>query len=149
MRGAHYGLLLQDLFRIKCHMTMDIINTNLKILIVDDTPIVLERLFEMIAELDTVHSVLKSNSYNQTVEFIKLGEPDVILLDLQLRGKSGIELLKYVKKHHASVKTIIVTNSASVFYREQCQSLGADYFIDKSTEFENIPGIIDAISTSN
>ena len=62
---------------------MNIINTHLKILIVDDTPIVLERLFEMISELESVHSVLKSISYNQTVELIKHQAPDVILLDLQ------------------------------------------------------------------
>ncbi len=125
---------------------MDMINTHLKILIVDDTEIVLERLFEMIAELESVDSVLKSNSYNQTVELIKKQEPDVILLDLQLPGKNGIELLKFVKRYHPAVKTIIVTNSASAFYRELCKSLGADYFIDKSTEFEKIPGIIEAIS---
>lgn len=125
---------------------MDMINTHLKILIVDDTEIVLERLFEMIAELESVDSVLKSNSYIQTVDLIKKQEPDVILLDLQLPGKNGIELLKFVKRHHPAVKTIIVTNSASAFYRELCKSLGADYFIDKSTEFEKIPGIIEGIS---
>jgi DNA-binding NarL/FixJ family response regulator len=122
------------------------INTHLKILIVDDTEIVLERLFDMIAELESVDSVLKSNSYNQTVELIKQQAPDVILVDLQLPGKNGIELLKYVKRNYPAVKTIIVTNSASEFYRDLCNSLGADYFIDKSTEFEKIPGIIEAIS---
>jgi DNA-binding NarL/FixJ family response regulator len=125
---------------------MNMINTHLKILIVDDTEIVLERLFDMIAELDSVDSVLKSNSYNQTVELIKQQAPDVILVDLQLPGKNGIELLKYVKRNYPAVKTIIVTNSASEFYRDLCNSLGADYFIDKSTEFEKIPGIIEAIS---
>lgn len=125
---------------------MNMINTHLKILIVDDTEIVLERLFEMIAELESVDSVLKSNSYNQTLEIIKQQAPDVILVDLQLPGKNGIELLKYVKRNYPAVKTVIVTNSASEFYRELCKSLGADYFVDKSTEFEKIPGIIDAIS---
>lgn len=125
---------------------MNMINTHLKILIVDDTEIVLERLFEMIAELESVDSVLKSNSYNQTLEIIKKQAPDVILVDLQLPGKNGIELLKYVKRNYPAVKTVIVTNSASEFYRELCKTLGADYFVDKSTEFEKIPGIIDAIS---
>ncbi len=126
---------------------MNRINTHLKILIVDDTEIVLERLFDMIVELESVDSVLKSNSYNQTVELIKQQAPDVILLDLQMPGKNGIELLKYVKRNYPAVKTMIVTNSASEFYRELCESLGADFFIDKSTEFEKIPRIIEAIST--
>ncbi len=125
---------------------MNMINTHLKILIVDDTEIVLERLFEMIAEIESVDSVLKSNSYNQTLELIKKQAPDVILLDLQLPGKNGIELLKFVKRNYPAVKTVIVTNSASDYYRELCQSLGADYFIDKSTEFEKIPGIIEKIA---
>ena len=125
---------------------MNMINTHLRILIVDDTEIVLERLFEMIAELGSVDSVLKSNSYNQTVELIKKEAPDVILVDLQLPGKNGIELLKFVKKNYPAVKTIIVTNSASNYYKQLCKALGADYFIDKSTEFERIPGIIESIS---
>ena len=125
---------------------MNMINTHLKILIVDDTEIVLERLFEMIAELESVDSVLKSNSYSQTLDLIEKQVPDVILIDLQLPVKNGIDLLKVVKENYPAVKTIIVTNSASDFYRQLCKSLGADYFIDKSTEFEKIPEIIETIS---
>ena len=125
---------------------MNMINTHLNILIVDDTDIVLERLFEMIAELESVDSVLKSNSYNQTLALIKKQVPDVILIDLQLPVKNGMDLLKFVKQHYPAVVTIIVTNSASDYYRQLCKSLGADYFIDKSTEFEKIPAIIDRIS---
>ena len=125
---------------------MNMINTHLKILIVDDTDIVLERLFDMIAELESVDSVLKSNSYNQTLHLINSQVPDVILIDLQLPEKNGIDLLKFVKANYPAIKTIIVTNSASNYYRQLCKSLGADHFVDKSTEFEKIPGIIEAIS---
>ena len=122
-------------------------STHLKILIVDDTDIVAERLYKMIIDIDSVDTVLKSNSYNQAVELINKQLPDIILLDIQLPGKNGIALLKFVKENYPSIKTIIVTNNASSNYKLICESIGADFFIDKSAEFEKIPFIINRIST--
>lgn len=122
-------------------------STHLKILIVDDTDIVAERLYKMIIDIDSVDTVLKSNSYNQAVELINKQMPDIILLDIQLPGKNGIALLKFVKENYPAIKTIIVTNNASSNYKLICESIGADFFIDKSAEFEKIPFIINRIST--
>ncbi len=126
--------------------TINMISTNLKILIVDDTDIVVERLYKMIIEIDTVDIVLKSNSYNQAVKLIKKQLPDIILMDIHLPGKNGIELLKFVKENYPTIKTIIVTNHASSNYKLLCESMGSDYFIDKSAEFEKIPFIINSIN---
>ena len=122
-------------------------STHLKILIVDDTDIVAERLYKMIIDIDSVDTVFKSNSYNQAVELINKQLPDIILLDIQLPGKNGIALLKFVKENYPAIKTIIVTNNASSNYKLICESIGADFFIDKSAEFEKIPFIINRIST--
>lgn len=122
-------------------------STHLKILIVDDTDIVAERLYKMIIDIDSVDTVFKSNSYNQAVELINKQLPDIILLDIQLPVKNGIALLKFVKENYPAIKTIIVTNNASSNYKLICESIGADFFIDKSAEFEKIPFIINRIST--
>ncbi len=128
------------------HPTISMISTHLKILIVDDTDIVVDRLYKMIIEIDTVELVLKSNSYNHAVVQIKKQLPDIVLMDIHLPGKNGIELLKFVKENYPNIKTIIVTNNASSNYKLLCESMGADYFIDKSAEFEKIPIIINSIN---
>ena len=119
-------------------------NCNFKILIVDDSDLVVERLFEIMSELECVDSLIKATSFNQATELIKKHEPQIVLLDIQLPGKNGIELLSFIKQNYPGIITIMLTNSASVYYRDMCNSMGADNFIDKSSEFEKIPHIIES-----
>lgn len=114
-----------------------------KVLIVDDSTIVLERLSGLISEIPFLGPVLISNSFNHAVDLINVELPKVVLLDIQLDGKSGIELLGFIKSKYPQIKTLIVTNRVSAYYKRLCKQLGADGFIDKSTEFEKIPGIIE------
>ncbi|RYY71988.1 MAG: response regulator [Chitinophagaceae bacterium] len=118
---------------------------KIKILIVDDSNIVTERLSVIISEIPCVGPVLISNSFNQAVELINVELPDAILVDIQLPGKNGIELLGFIKSTYPQIKTIVVTNRASAYYKDLCQEMGADGFIDKSTEFEKIPAIIEML----
>lgn len=119
---------------------------KIKVLIVDDSNIVVERLSEIISEMTSVTPVLISNSFNEAVDLINVELPDVILLDIQLPGKNGIELLSFVKSNYPQIKIIIVTNRASDYYRDLCHEMGANSFIDKSTEFEKIPDLIESLS---
>lgn len=111
-------------------------------LIVDDSVLVVNRLAGMINDLDFVSSISSANSYNEAITLINFERPQVILLDIYLPGKNGLDLLKYVKEHYPHIKTIIVTNSVSSSYKNLCQHIGSDHFIDKSTEFEMVPQII-------
>jgi DNA-binding NarL/FixJ family response regulator len=122
---------------------------KIKVLIVDDSNIIVERLSAIIAELDCVSSVLISNTFSEAVDLLNAEIPDVVLLDIQLPDKNGIELLAFVKSSHPAIKTIIVTNRASDYYKNLCEEMGADSFIDKSTEFEKIPEIIETLCCTN
>ena len=120
-------------------------SNKIKVLIVDDSNIVVERLSVIIAEMSCVGPVLTSNTFNQAVDIINVELPDAILVDIQLPGKNGIELLAYIKSSYPQIKTIVVTNKASDYYKDLCEQMGADSFIDKSTEFEKIPEIIEML----
>lgn len=122
---------------------------KIKVLIVDDSNIVVERLSAIIAEVPAAGPVLISNSFDQAVNTIKSALPDIVLLDIQLPEKSGIELLSLVKSDYPDIKTIIVTNRASAYYKNLCREMGADFFLDKSKEFEKIPGIIETLCCVN
>jgi DNA-binding NarL/FixJ family response regulator len=122
---------------------------KIKVLIVDDSNIIVERLSAIIAELECVQSVLISNTFSQAVNLLNVEIPEVVLLDIQLPDKNGIELLSFVKSNHPVIKTIIVTNRASDYYKNLCEEMGSDSFIDKSTEFEKIPEIIKSLCCIN
>lgn len=114
----------------------------LNILVVDDTELVVDRLFEMLSELTCVDKLFKANSYAEAVAVLEKNIPDIVLLDIQMPGKNGIQLLQFIRNTYPDVCTVMFTNRVSDYYREICENIGANYFIDKSTEFEKIPGIV-------
>jgi len=114
------------------------------ILIVDDSPMIVQRITEMLEELGNPGVIAKAGSYSEAIQFINNNHPDILLLDINLPDKSGIEILRIRKEKDPSVKVIMITNQANEYYKKLCFRLGADYFIDKSKEFEKIAGIIAA-----
>jgi len=68
--------------------------------------------------------------------------PDVALLDIHLPDRSGWELLGFIKEYHPVTKVIMISNQNSTHYRLICRDRGADDFMDKSNDFEQLPDII-------
>jgi CheY-like chemotaxis protein len=96
----------------------------------------------MVDELDFVSDIYIAHDFASAIQYIEKENPALILLDIHLPDKSGIELLDVVKKDFPSIKVIMVTNKVSPYYKDLCLEKGANYFIDKSKEFENIPTIL-------
>ena len=113
-----------------------------KILVVDDALIIVERVSEILKELECIEFVSKASNYAEAVALLALEKYDVALLDINLPGKNGIELLSFIKENYPGIKTIMLTNQSNEYYRNLCEKLGTDHFIDKSSEFEKIPHLI-------
>jgi CheY-like chemotaxis protein len=115
------------------------------ILIVDDSPLITERLQAMLRELENIGSVEWAGDYPSALEQLMTRHPDVVLLDINLPGISGLDLLRHIKGNYPSIGVVMLTNQAGDFYRNICKKLGADYFIDKSKEFEEVPIIVSSL----
>jgi DNA-binding NarL/FixJ family response regulator len=96
----------------------------------------------MLDGLPGLGPILVTGTYTEAITILQSNEPGIILLDINLPDRSGIDLLRYIKQHHASAIVIMCSNQSSLFYRNLCARIGAAYFIDKSTEFETIPEVI-------
>ena len=115
------------------------------ILIVDDSPIIIKRVTSILKDLDNTGTILHAANYTKAIQILNEFSPRIILLDIHLPGKSGIEVLRYIKENHFPVTVIMLTNQTEEYYKTLCKEIGADYFIDKSSGFEAIPGIINSI----
>ncbi len=111
-------------------------------MIVDDSPIIVAWLRQMLAELEAIGKVLEAGSYKEALPLLHSSLPDIVLLDINLPEINGIELLRYIKSESPSAIVIMLTNQADEFYRIRCKKLGADYFLDKSSEFEQVPALV-------
>ena len=114
------------------------------VLIVDDSMLILERMMLMLAEIRNIQFVVHAGSYDEAIELLQGVTPDLALLDINLPDKSGIELLRTIKDKFRDVIVFMITNHANDYYRKQCKTLGADYFFDKSKDFNLIPEVISA-----
>ncbi|MFT3909172.1 MAG: response regulator [Ferruginibacter sp.] len=117
-------------------------NNDYKILIVDSSLMIVEKLCGLLTELGSFNTVSKAYSYAEALEKLSANEFDLVLLDTQLQGKSGFELLSFIKNNFPETKTIMFTNQTSAFYKDKSERIGTDHFIDKSSEFEKVVEII-------
>lgn len=121
---------------------MKLQNNDYKILIVDSSIMIVERLCGLLNELGNFNIVSKAYTYGEALERLSADKFDLVLLDTQLQGKSGFELLSFIKSNFPNTKTIMLTNQTSAFYKDKGERIGTDHFIDKSSEFEKVVEII-------
>jgi DNA-binding NarL/FixJ family response regulator len=122
---------------------------KLKILIVDDSDLIIERLSALLQDQENVKAVLNARNYSQALSLIEKTTPDVVLLDINLPGLSGIDLLRTIKKTYKHITVIMVTNQVNDRYKTICKKLGAHYFFDKSNDFDFIPQIISSLAPAS
>jgi DNA-binding NarL/FixJ family response regulator len=67
----------------------------------------------------------------------------VVILDIRVPGGSGFEVLQNIKQGQAAPIVIVLTNYPYSVYRQKCLQAGADFFLDKSTEFDQIPALLE------
>jgi len=117
----------------------------MKVLLVDDSPLVRERLCELLAEIPGISLITQMDRSSGTLEAIQANEPDVVILDIQLPHGSGIEILEELKSSALPMIKIMLTAFPNALYRQRCLEAGAHYFLDKTTEFERIVEVLDSL----
>ncbi len=118
---------------------------DMKVFVVEDSAAVRERLVEMIREVEDVEVVGEAATYDQAVAGIINTRPDVAILDIKLADDagSGIDVLIQVRKALPAVRAIILSNYATPQHLKASADAGAEYFLDKSQDFERIAGILE------
>jgi DNA-binding NarL/FixJ family response regulator len=114
----------------------------MNILIVDDSMLIVEKLTGILRETISNVSVINAGTYARATLLLNERTIDLAMLDINLPDKSGIELLRLIKKDYAKMKVVMVSNNAGEQYRNICLRLGANYFFDKSRDFESIPAMV-------
>src|SRR5260221_14554157 len=114
----------------------------MKVLVVDDAATIRQRLALLLKELDSLELVGTAADGNSALWLARTLSPDVVLLDLSLPGPSGIEVLWRMKNFAAPPVVVVLTNHATDDYRRACLDRGADFFFDKSKEFDRMVDLL-------
>ncbi len=118
--------------------------TTVQLFIVDDSALVRTRLRELLVEakLEHVRVVGCVGSIANAMQLIPKLRPDFVILDIKLPDGSGISLLKTIKRLRPTTIVAMLTNYPSDPFRQRALAAGADFFLDKSKQFEEIPAML-------
>lgn len=120
-------------------------NHPIKVFIADDSLIVRERLVTLLDELAGVEIVGQAEHVTEAASAIRKLQPDVVILDIWTPSGGGIDILQDIKQDGVGPTIIMLTNYSFSGYRQRCLSVGADFFLDKSSEFDQIPALIEQL----
>ena len=117
-----------------------------KVLLVDDEDLLLDSL-EIILTLNDMEIVGKANDGAEALRILeRMSENcDIALVDLNMKGMGGIELIKILKEKYASIKILVLTTFYDDKYITEAIAGGADGYLLKDSGKEAILGAITQI----
>lgn len=115
-----------------------------RVFILDDSPQITDILSELFSDPGNVEIVGTGDSAIDAIEEIRRSTPDVVIVDLQLKGGSGFDVVKAIRllPQASDIVVILFTNHASRELHKHALELGADFFLDKSGDYAKILEIL-------
>ncbi|MCC7299987.1 MAG: PAS domain S-box protein, partial [Verrucomicrobia bacterium] len=109
----------------------------MRVLIADDSQPIRERLVTRLSQISGVE-IAEAVDTPEALRQTEVFKPNVAVLDIRMPGGGGIKALGEIKRMKPDTTVIIITNYPYAQYRRKCLDEGADFFFDKSTEFEQV-----------
>lgn len=117
----------------------------IRILIVDDHPVVRQGLRSLLATHADLEIVGEAEDGAQVLPLLAESQADVILLDLQMKVQGGIEVARRVRASHPEVKIIVLTTYDDESLLREAMEAGVHGFLLKSVSHETLPDSIRAV----
>jgi DNA-binding NarL/FixJ family response regulator len=104
----------------------------IRILVVDDHPLLREGIAALIATQPDLELVAQASSGEGAVEQFRLTHPDITLMDLQMPGMSGLDAIIEIRKEWPSARIIVLTTYAGDVLAQRALKAGAQAYILKN-----------------
>ncbi len=114
----------------------------MKVFIADDSQVIRERLSALLSDIEGIEVIGEAKDGLEGRDAILEQKPDVVIVDLRMPWQNGLDMLRDIKESNPDIKVIILTNYPYPQYRRRCMEEGADYFFNKSSEFEKVPEVL-------
>ena len=110
-----------------------------RVLIVDDDEAITQQLFWTLSE---DYDVVTANDMQTAIRRATVYSPSVSILDLSFPPDDspaiGLRILEYLKSHIPGSKVLVVTAASGIEVRKTCYAVGADEFLDKPFDVEQL-----------
>jgi CheY-like chemotaxis protein len=112
-----------------------------RILVVDDSAAIRARLVAMLREIPGVEPH-EATGADEALEAIRTYLPELVLLDVHMPGKSGIDVLPVIKALPSAPVVVVLTSHPTEHHRRLSLAHGADFFLDKSRDFARVVELV-------
>ena len=120
---------------------------ELRILLIEDSQPIKQRLASLLTEAGHMRVVASATTEAEARAQIEAAEYDVLLVDVELREGSGIGAIRHARRFYPQGHQpliIVLTNYPLPAVRTRCLEAGADHFLDKMRQFQDVKELVSA-----
>ena len=110
----------------------------LKILIADDFPIVRQGVIQALQEEGSLEKIDEANTGHEALEKIRANHYDVVLLDISMPGRGGIEVLKEIKALKPNMPVLMLSMYPEDQYAIRAMKAGASGYVNKTQDLKDL-----------
>lgn len=118
---------------------------SINISIADDHPMIIKGLKNTFADYSHIHVIATYSDGEALMQGLKQQIPDVLLLDIQMPGKSGDQLVPLLLKKYPSLRILILTNFDSVIYVNNLMRHGVAGYLLKTAHEDTLIKAIETV----
>lgn len=113
------------------------------VIIADDEPLIIKGLLKMVdwQRLDA-KVIATARNGEQLINHMEELSPDIIISDISMPGKSGIDVIRYIEEHHLKSKVIFLSAYQEFEYAKQAVHYGVTDYLLKPVSQEELEGAI-------
>jgi DNA-binding NarL/FixJ family response regulator len=115
------------------------------VFLADDSAMIRERVAAMLAAR-SMNVVGEAETPEDSIRGILAAHPDVVVLDVQLEGGTGLQVLRAIRQAEPEIAFVVFSNNAGPAYRKRYLGEGAQRFLDKTTEFDQLVAAVEHAS---
>lgn len=121
----------------------------MKLLIVDDSEILQERLVALLSDIENLDIVGTAENALEGKQLIDELNPNILLTDIRMPGGGGIELIENLRSDYPNLLKIVYTNYTYPQYERKCREIGAEYFFHKGSDALELHSTIEKLCSKN
>ncbi len=123
----------------------DTMSQGLRVLLVEDSKVLTERLTEVVRQIAGVELVATADTEVGAIAIVRRDAIDIVILDLRLKEGTGFGIMRALADSQLQPSIIVFTNYDLPEYKQAALALGAAYFLDKARDYGRLPEVLQAI----
>src|SRR5205085_336706 len=119
---------------------------EIRILLVDDHVVIRSALRILIESQESLTMVGEAGNRKDALEIARQQQPDIILLDIDLGGENGLDLITDLLEADSQARIVVLTGVRDPQVQQRAVSMGAMGLVQKDRAFEVLVGAIERVN---